>query len=117
MRIETERNFIFIGNNKGILNFYDFDEKEGNKVIISKRMEIIMDRKYTTKICDIKYKQQKNELMCGLGNGSIAFYSHHSDSPEYVLDAHDKTISHFIYEETNKMLFTASADKTIKVLY
>jgi WD40 repeat protein len=117
MRLEFDRNFIFLGSNRGVINFYDLiEDKDHTDMLLEKQLEILVDSDFRTSITDIKYKNGKKELITGLSNGSIAFWSHDPFTPEYILESHQKSISRIFFDETNKMLITCSADKTIKVI-
>jgi WD40 repeat protein len=82
---------------------------------ITSRLDILADQKFTTKINDIQFIHGKSGLIASLSNGSVAFWSHDETTPEFILDCHDKSVNKIIYDESIKILFTCSSDKTIKV--
>ena len=57
----------------------------------------------------------KEDLIIAISNGSICIYNKCYNYPEYIIDAHLKKISGFIWIEKQKMIITASHDKSIKV--
>ena len=58
----------------------------------------------------------KNEdIIIAMSNGSISIFNKCYNYPEYIIDAHLKKISGIIWIEKQKMIISASNDKSIKV--
>ena len=57
----------------------------------------------------------KEDIIISLSNGSISIFNKSYSYPEYIIDAHLQYISGFIWIEEQKMIITASHDKTIKI--
>ena len=57
----------------------------------------------------------KEDIIISLSNGSISIFNKSYSYPEYIIDAHLEYIPGFIWEEDQKLLITASHDKTIKL--
>ena len=55
------------------------------------------------------------DIIIAISNGSICIFNKCYNYPEYIIDAHLKMISGFIWIEKEKMIITASHDKSIKV--
>jgi WD40 repeat protein len=112
MRIEQDRNFIFLGSNNGVIRFVDYDDQHSmGNMIINHRLDISIDSKVT----DIKFRSGKSGLITALSNGSIAFWGANENYPEFVLDCHQKSVNRILYDDSIQILFTCSSDKHIKV--
>ena len=57
----------------------------------------------------------KEDIIISLSNGSISIFNKSYSYPEYIIDAHLEYIPGFIWVEDQKLLITASHDKTIKL--
>ena len=55
------------------------------------------------------------DIIISLSNGSISIFNKSYSYPEYIIDAHLEYIPGFIWVEEQKLLITASHDKTIKL--
>ena len=55
------------------------------------------------------------DIIVAISNGSICIFNKSYNSPEYIIDAHLKKVTGFIWIENQKMIISASMDKTIKV--
>lgn len=55
------------------------------------------------------------DIIISISNGSICIFNRCYNCPEYIIDAHLKKITGFIWIEKQKMIISASLDKTIKV--
>ena len=55
------------------------------------------------------------DIIVAISNGSICIFNKSYNSPEYIIDAHLKKVSGFIWIENQKMIISASMDRTIKV--
>ena len=55
------------------------------------------------------------DIIISLSNGSISIFNKSYSYPEYIIDAHLEYISGFIWVEDQKLLITASHDKTLKL--
>jgi WD40 repeat protein len=114
MSIESDLNFIFTGCDKGIISIYEYNDNDAKKKFsLNKKLEI----ETGIKITNVKYKQSKHEVISSFINGSVAFWTHYEDEPEFILDCHQKKVTKIQYEESMKLLITSSADKTLKVCY
>jgi len=58
---------------------------------------------------------KKEDLIIAISNGSICIFNRCYNYPEYIIDAHLKKVTGFIWIENQKMLISCSYDKTIKV--
>ena len=58
---------------------------------------------------------KREDLIIAMSNGSICIFNRCYNYPEYIIDAHLKKVSGFIWIEKQKMLISCSHDKTIKV--
>lgn len=74
-----------------------------------------MDPRGKCKLTDIKFKPSKSELLVAQSNGSVSFYSHNEELPEFVLDCHEKEVTRIFYDDLLKILVTCSADRSVKV--
>lgn len=112
MSIETDLNFLFTGSERGIISLYDYNDNDPKKKFsLNKKLNI-----YTgIKVTNVKYKQSKSEMITAFSNGSVAFWTHYENEPEFVLDCHEKKVTKIQYEEEMRLLITASIDKTLKV--
>jgi len=112
MSIESDVNFLFTGSDKGMLSIYEYNDNDTKKKFsLSKKLEINTG----VKITNIKFKQSKHELISSFTNGSVGFWTHFEEYPEYILDCHEKKVTKVQYEESMKLLITSSTDKTLKV--
>jgi WD40 repeat protein len=113
MSIESDINFLFTGSDKGELSIYEYNDNDTKKKFsLNKKLEIETGMKITC----IKYKQSKHELISSFTNGSVGFWTHYEDDPEFILDCHEKKVTKIQYEESTKLLITSSTDKTLKVI-
>ncbi len=111
--MELDRNFLFLGSKFGNIRFYDFEDHHENKNInLIQRSEI----KINNKITNLKFRNSKCSLIAALGNGSVAFWAHDPAVPEFILEAHSKSVNKLIFIEETGVLFTCSSDKSIKVI-
>ena len=58
---------------------------------------------------------KKEDLIIAISNGSICIFNRCYNYPEYIIDAHLKKVTGFIWIEKQKILISCSHDKTIKV--
>ena len=83
MELNLDKNFIFIGDQSGRLNFLDFNDEDINNISISKRLEFETESKL--RITKINYKISKNYLIVSFSNGSTAVYAHNEEYPECII--------------------------------
>ena len=57
----------------------------------------------------------KEDIIISLSNGSICIFNKSYSYPEYIIDAHLEYIPGFVWVENQKLLITASHDRTIKI--
>jgi hypothetical protein len=84
LEVDFERKFLFIGNKAGMVQFYEFYDGDSFKKTSNFELDKKLEIKVGHKITCIKYTQKK-EILIGLGNGSIAIYSHEANNPECKL--------------------------------
>jgi len=63
---------------------------------------------------DIKYQHGKSGLITSLSNGSVAFWSHDAQGPEFIHDCHGKSVNKILYDDSLQTLITCSSDQKIK---
>ena len=59
---------------------------------------------------------ERGEMLFALSNGSINVYYDNDQIPEFVIDAHLRSIPDMFYEEKRKSLITLSEDKSLKMV-
>ncbi len=59
---------------------------------------------------------ERGEMLFALSNGSINVYYDNDQIPEFVIDAHLRSIPDMFYEEKRKALITLSEDKSLKMV-
>ena len=105
-------------NKECLLSIYliqlgEIDFSDGNeKINLMKLREIYLGGFVT--ITDVNINN-KEDIIISLSNGSISIFNKSYSYPEYIIDAHLQYISGFIWIEEQKMIITASHDKTIKI--
>ena len=96
-----------------LIQFGQVDVSSGNeKISITKLREIYIGA-YVT-ITDVNINNNE-DIIISLSNGSISIFNRSYSYPEYIIDAHLQYIPGFIWIEDQKMIITASHDKTIKL--
>ena len=95
-----------------VLNIYLIQFNYNDMIDIIKIREI--DLGGNISITDVNINN-KEDIIISLSNGSICIYNKCYNYPEYIIDAHIKKVCGFIWIEKQKMLISASHDKTIKV--
>ena len=96
-----------------MITIYEYNDNDSKtKFSLNKKLDLNTG----VKVTNVKYKQSKHEVISAFSNGSVAFWTHYEDNPEFVLDCHEKKVTKIQYEESSKLLITASTDKTLKVI-
>ena len=105
-------------NKECILSIYliqlgEIDYNEVNeKINLTKLREIYIGGFVT--ITDVNINNNE-DIIISLSNGSISIFNKSYSYPEYIIDAHFEYIPNFIWIEEQKIIITASHDKTIKI--
>ena len=89
----------------------DYNEVS-EKINLMKLREVYIGGFFT--ITDVNINN-KEDIIISLSNGSIAIFNKSYSYPEYIIDAHLEYIPNFIWIEEQKIIITASHDKTIKL--
>ena len=50
MEVNTDYNYIFMGNTRGVWSFYEFNDNDVNNIHISKKLEIGTDEAAKAKV-------------------------------------------------------------------
>ena len=113
----VDNNILIIGVKYGKAIFYkinNYEEKKYNKKVeINKIKE--MNISYNVIINRI-ILTERGEMLFALNNGSVNVYYDNDTIPEFVIDAHLKSISDMFFEEKRKSLITLSEDKSLKMV-
>ena len=113
----VDNNILIIGVKYGKAIFYkinNYEEKKYNKKVeINKIKE--MNISYNVIINKI-ILTERGEMLFALNNGSVNVYYDNDTIPEFVIDAHLKSISDMFFEEKRKSLITLSEDKSLKMV-
>ena len=105
-------------NKECILSIYliqlgEIDYNEVNeKINLTKLREVYIGGFVT--ITDVNINNNE-DIIISLSNGSISIFNKSYSYPEYIIDAHFEYIPNFIWIEEQKIIITASHDKTIKI--
>ena len=103
-------------NKNCILSIYliqiNFNYNNNDNINIIKLREVYLGG--IVSITDVNINNNE-DIIIALSNGSICIFNKCYNYPEYIIDAHLKMISGFIWIEKQKMIITASHDKSIKV--
>ena len=102
----------FNKNKECILNIYLIQFNYNDNINIIKLREIDLGGKIS--ITDVNINSRE-DIIISLSNGSICIFNKCYNFPEYIIDAHTKKVCGFIWIEKQKLLISASHDKTIKV--
>ncbi len=113
----VDNNILIIGVKYGKAIFYkinNYEEKKYNKKVeVNKIKE--MNISYNVIINKI-ILTERGEMLFALNNGSVNVYYDNDTIPEFVIDAHLKSISDMFFEEKRKSLITLSEDKSLKMV-
>ena len=110
--------YLFIGgieknkkNKDCILSIYLIQLNYDNINLIKLR-EIYLGGNISITDVDVN---KKEDLIISISNGSICIFNNCYNYPEYIIDAHLKKVSGFVWIEKQKIIISGSHDKTIKV--
>ena len=95
-----------------ILSIYLIQINNNNNINLIKLREIYLGGYIS--ITDVNINN-KEDIIIAISNGSICIFNKSYNSPEYIIDAHIKKVSGFVWIEKQKMIISASHDKSIKV--
>ena len=105
-------------NRECILSIYliqlgEIDYNEVNEKINLMKLREVYIGGFVT-ITDVNINNNE-DIIISLSNGSISIFNKSYSYPEYIIDAHLEYIPNFIWIEEQKIIITASHDKTIKL--
>ena len=105
-------------NKECILSIYliqlgEIDYNEVNEKINLMKLREVYIGGFVT-ITDVNINNNE-DIIISLSNGSISIFNKSYSYPEYIIDAHLEYIPNFIWIEEQKIIITASHDKTIKL--
>ena len=96
-----------------LIQFGEIDYNDGSeKINLMKLREIYLGG--FVSITDVNINNNE-DLIISISNGSICIFNKNYSYPEYIIDAHLDYIPGFIWVEEQKMIISASHDKTIKL--
>ena len=105
-------------NKECILSIYliqlgEIDYNEVNEKINLMKLREVYIGGFVT-ITDVNINNNE-DIIISLSNGSVSIFNKSYSYPEYIIDAHLEYIPNFIWIEEQKIIITASHDKTIKL--
>ena len=105
-------------NKECILSIYliqlgENDYNEVNEKINLMKLREVYIGGFVT-ITDVNINNNE-DIIISLSNGSVSIFNKSYSYPEYIIDAHLEYIPNFIWIEEQKIIITASHDKTIKL--
>ena len=95
------------------INNYDGKNCKYNKVEFNKIKEMNISPMVTINKIVLT---ERGEMLFALSNGSINVYYDNDQIPEFVIDAHLRSIPDMFFEEKRKSLITLSEDKSLKMV-
>ena len=113
-----DNNIMIFGVKGGKVLFYKINNYDGknckyNKVEFNKIKEMNISPMVTINKIVLT---ERGEMLFALSNGSINVYYDNDQIPEFVIDAHLRSIPDMFYEEKKKNLITLSEDKSLKMV-
>ena len=113
-----DNNIMIFGVKGGKVLFYKINNYDGknckyNKVEFNKIKEMNISPMVTINKIVLT---ERGEMLFALSNGSINVYYDNDQIPEFVIDAHLRSIPDMFYEEKRKALITLSEDKSLKMV-
>ena len=105
-------------NKECLLSIYliqlgEIDYNEVNEKINLMKLREVYIGGFVT-ITDVNINNNE-DIIISLSNGSVSIFNKSYSYPEYIIDAHLEYIPNFIWIEEQKIIITASHDKTIKL--
>ena len=103
---------VYKNKKKKEYNLSIYSIQISDKINLVKLREIYLGGNVS--ITDVNINNNE-DIIIAISNGSICIFNKSYNSPEYIIDAHLKKVTGFIWIENQKMIITASLDKAIKV--